>query len=113
MKKSLFMLALALVVSSTSYAQVTLKGIVNSNRYDDGDQLENKSTYVGWLSKDQDPAGVGKSIFASKMGIYKIPVKETLVEPVQYPYIPISEYYSNGSFTDVEKALLVNNTLNM
>ena len=113
MKKSLFMLALALVVSSTSYAQVTLKGIVNNNRYDDGDQLENKSTYVGWLSKDQDPAGVGKSIFASKMGIYKIPVKETLVEPVQYPYIPISEYYSNGSFTDVEKALLVNNTLNM
>lgn len=65
MKKSLFMLTLALVVSSTSYAQVTLKGIVNNNRYDDGDQLENKSTYVGWLSKDQDPAGVGKSIFAS------------------------------------------------
>lgn len=107
------MLALAMMVGSASFAQVTLKGIVNNNRYDDGEQLENKSFYVGWMAKDQDPAGVGKAIFASKMGMYEIPVNETLVEPVQYPYIPISEYFSNGVFTDVEKALLVSNMLNM
>lgn len=106
-------LAIAAFLSIPACAQVTIMGVVNNNRYDDGDQLENKSTYVGWLSAAQDPAGVGKAILASKNGMYKMMVNTTKIEPEQYPNIPVSEYYSGGAFTDVEKALLVNNFSNM
>ena len=107
-KFKLSALAIAAMMCVPVMGQVTIKGIVNNNRYDDGDQLENKSTYVGWLPASLDPAGVGKAIFASKNGMYEMEVNTTKIEPVQYPNIPVSEYYSGGTFTDPEKALLVN-----
>lgn len=109
----LSIVAFATILCMPAGAQVVIKGVVNNNRYDDGDQLENKSKYVGWLPPSLDPAGVGMGIFASKNGIYEMVVNTTRIEPVQYPDIAISEYYSGGTFTDVEKALLVNNFKNM
>ena len=103
----LLVMAVAAMMCVPVMGQVTIKGVVNNNRYDDGDQLENKSNYVGWLLPSLDPAGVGKNIFASKNGMYEMEVNTTKIEPVQYPNIPVSEYYSGGTFTDPEKALLV------
>lgn len=107
-KFKLSVLAIVAMMCVPVMGQVTIKGIVNNNRYDDGDQLENKSEYVGSLPPSLDPAGVGKAIFASKNGMYEMEVNTTKIEPVQYPNIPVSEYYSGGTFTDPEKALLVN-----
>ena len=104
----LLVMAVAAMMCVPVMGQVTIKGVVNNNRYDDGDQLENKSNYVGWLPASLDPAGAGKAIFASKNGMYEMEVNTTKIEPVQYPNIPVSEYYSGGTFTDPEKALLVN-----
>jgi len=112
-KFKLSALAIAAMMCVPVMGQVTIKGIVNNNRYDDGDQLENKSKYVGYLPASLDPAGVGKAIFASKNGMYEMEVNTTKIEPVQYPNIPVSEYYSGGTFTDPEKALLVNGFNNM
>lgn len=112
-KFKLSALAIAAMMCVPVMGQVTIKGIVNNNRYDDGDQLENKSNYVGYLPASLDPAGVGKAIFASKNGMYEMEVNTTKIEPVQYPNIPVSEYYSGGTFTDPEKALLVNGFNNM
>ena len=109
----LFVMAVAAMMCVPVMGQVTIKGVVNNNRYDDGDQLENKSNYVGWLPASLDPAGAGKAIFASKNGIYEMEVNTTKIEPVQYPNIPVSEYYSGGTFTDPEKALLVTGFVNM
>ena len=103
----LLVMAVAAMMCVPVMGQVTIKGVVNNNRYDDGDQLENKSNYVGSLPPSLDPAGVGKAIFASKNGMYEMEVNTTKIEPVQYPNIPVSEYYSGGTFTDPEKALLV------
>lgn len=103
----LLVMAVAAMMCVPVMGQVTIKGVVNNNRYDDGDQLENKSNYVGWLPASLDPAGVGKAIFASKNGMYEMEVNTTKIEPVQYPNIPVSEYYSGGTFTGPEKALLV------
>ena len=104
----LFVMAVAAMMCVPVMGQVTIKGVVNNNRYDDGDQLENKSDYVGYLLPSLDPAGAGKAIFASKNGMYEMEVNTTKIEPVQYPNIPISDYYSGGTFTDVDKALQVN-----
>lgn len=109
----LLVMAVAAMMCVPVMGQVTIKGVVNNNRYDDGDQLENKSNYVGWLPASLDPAGAGKAIFASKNGIYEMEVNTTKIEPVQYPNIPVSEYYSGGTFTDPEKALLVTGFVNM
>ena len=104
----LLVMAVAAMMCVPVMGQVTIKGVVNNNRYDDGDQLENKSDYVGYLLPSLDPAGAGKAIFASKNGMYEMEVNTTKIEPVQYPNIPISDYYSGGTFTDVDKALQVN-----
>ncbi|MBR4602147.1 MAG: hypothetical protein IKO37_06270 [Prevotella sp.] len=109
----LLVMAVAAMMCVPVMGQVTIKGVVNNNRYDDGDQLENKSNYVGWLPASLDPAGVGKAIFASKNGMYEMEVNTIKIEPVQYPNIPVSEYYSGGTFTDPEKALLVTGFVNM
>ena len=86
----LLVMAVAAMMCVPVMGQVTIKGVVNNNRYDDGDQLENKSNYVGSLPPSLDPAGVGKAIFASKNGMYEMEVNTTKIEPVQYPNIPVS-----------------------
>ena len=110
MKKILLIAAAAIIGCVQIDAQnVTIKGVAHNNRYDDGDQMVNKSTYVGWMPATQDPAGVGKAIFAQKQGIYEMSLSgATPIAAAQNPSFAISEYYSGGQFTDVEKALTVN-----
>lgn len=112
-KFKLSLLAIAAMMCVPAMAQVTIKGVVNNNRYDDGDQLENKSKYIVWMPATQDPAGVGKAIFASKNGIYKMELNTTKIQPEQDPNYAISEYYSGGQITDVDKALTVTDFGNM
>ena len=77
----MFVMAVVAMMCVPVMGQVTIKGVVNNNRYDDGDQLENKSNYVGWLPASLDPAGAGKAIFASKNGMYEMEVNTTKIEP--------------------------------
>ncbi len=57
-------LAAAVLMSMSLNAQVKIKGIAQSARNDDGDVLENMSTYLGWNSDLQ------KAIFMVGFGIY-------------------------------------------
>lgn len=83
MKQQLLTLFLAgLACSAPALGEnITIKGTLINNRYDDGDQL--KSTYVGWNSE------LGKAIYIVDLGIYKMtwdgsklstPVKDPAVE---------------------------------
>ena len=90
------------VAAMTVNAQVALMGIGHSNRYDDGDQM--KSTYVGYISSLQ------KSIFVVDQSIYSMNWDgSALSTPVKKPAVNISDFYSNGQFTDNNKALWANN----
>lgn len=83
MRKTLLTLgAVGLLAVSSAFGEtVKIKGVLNNNRYDDGDQW--KSEYVGWNSE------LGKAIFIVDFGIYALtwdgttlstPVKEPAVE---------------------------------
>ena len=90
------------VAAMTVNAQVALMGIGHSNRYDDGDQM--KSKYVGYNSSLQ------KSIFVVDQSIYSMNWDgSALSSPVKKPAVNISDFYSNGQFTDNNKALWANN----
>lgn len=90
------------VAAMTVNAQVALMGIGHSNRYDDGDQM--KSKYVGYNSSLQ------KSIFVVDQSIYSMNWDgSALSTPVKKPAVNISDFYSNGQFTDNNKALWANN----
>ena len=90
------------VAAMTVNAQVALMGIGHSNRYDDGDQM--KSKYVGYNSSLQ------KSIFVVDQSIYSMKWDgSALSTPVKKPAVNISDFYSNGQFTDNNKALWANN----
>ena len=94
--------ALLCMVAMAVNAQVTLKGIGHNNRYDDGEQMV--STYVGWNSDLQ------KAIFIVDNGIYATSWNgTTLSTPVKDPAVNKSDFYSNGQFTDNDKALWANN----
>ena len=56
--------AVALLVSMTMNAQVKIKGVAHGARNDEGDVLENMSTYLGWNAELQ------KAIFMVGYGIY-------------------------------------------
>ena len=114
MKKFLFIVAAIVGCMQMNAQEVMIKGVAHNNRYDDGDQMVNKSSYVGWMSAEQDPAGVGKAIFASKYGVYDMTLNgSSSISATQDPNFAVSEYYSGGKFTDVEKALTVTNWLNL
>lgn len=90
------------VAAMTVNAQVALMGIGHSNRYDDGDQM--KSRYVGYISSLQ------KSIFVVDQSIYSMNWDgSALSTPVKKPAVNISDFFSNGQFTDNNKALWANN----
>ena len=109
MKKFTYFLAAALMSCIQLNAQIPLlKGVAENNRYDDGDQMVNKSNYIGYLSASEDPAGVGVAIFNSKYGVYELNMESTPVVATHSPNIALSEWYSGGKFTDVDKALQVN-----
>ena len=102
MKKYLLSAAIVLMGCMQLNAQVALKGIGHNNRYDDGDQMKSKS--VGWNATLQ------KSIFVVDNSIYSMNWDgSTLSTPVKNPAVNISEFYSNGQFTDNAKALWANN----
>ena len=83
-------------------AQVTLKGIGHNNRYDDGDQM--KSEHVGYNTDLQ------KAIFIVDNSIYATSWDgTTLSTPEKNPAVKKSDFYSNGRFTDNNKALWANN----
>ena len=81
-RKLLTLSASCLLVSATLFGQnIKIKGVLNNNRYDDGDQW--KTEYVGWNYE------LGKAIFIVDFGIYAMtwdgnklstPVKEPAVE---------------------------------
>ena len=90
------------VAAMTVNAQVALMGIGHSNRYDDGDQM--KSKYVGYNSSLQKP------IFVVDQSIYSMNWDgSALSSPVKKPAVNISDFYSNGQFTDNNKALWASN----
>lgn len=101
-KKVYFLTVMALMVALPSMAQIKIKGIGHWNRYDNGDQME--SEYVGWNS------ALGKAIFIVEQGIYAMTWDgTTLSTPVKEPPVNKSDFYSNGQFTDNDKALWANN----
>ncbi|MBR5652495.1 MAG: hypothetical protein IKX22_00205 [Prevotella sp.] len=101
-RKLYFLTVMALMVALPSMAQIKIKGIGHWNRYDNGDQME--SEYVGWNS------ALGKAIFIVEQGIYAMTWDgTTLSTPVKEPPVNKSDFYSNGQFTDNDKALWANN----
>ena len=88
-KKLLFITLAALMASGSVYgAPVKIKGVLNNNRYDDGDQL--KSTYAGWNST------LGKAIFIVDFGIYAMTWDgNTLSTPAKEPAVEKSDVMSS------------------
>lgn len=100
-KISLLILAICAIVSLQLSAQVTIYGVYNTGRDNDG---ELGSTYVGW---NYD---IGKSIFVVPQGIYKMQWDgSTLTTPEKDPAVNVSDFYSGGKFTDNDKALWATN----
>lgn len=106
MKKQLLTLGLAALFCLPMSAQIKIKGVLNNNRYDDGDQL--KSTMIGSL---YDEDGNYTGIFASIVdyGIYEMTVDgETVSTPVKNPAVNLSDI-KQGSNIDYEKAVWATN----
>ena len=108
--KKLFLFSLATIavmVCLPSFAQdITIKGSLVMNRYDDGEQLKLK--YLAWNEN------LGRAISTSDLGVWSMTWDGLeLSNPVKDPNYPVSSFYSGGQFTDDEKALLVNNTIMM
>ncbi len=102
-KLNYVIMSLAMMVAVTAAAQeIKIKGIGHWNRYDDGEQMV--SNYVGWNSD------LGKAIFIVDQGIYAMTLNgTTLSTPVKEPPVNKTDFYSNGQFTDNDKALWANN----
>ena len=68
-----------------------LNGVANNNRYDDGDQMENRSEYLGWNSELQ------KAIFIVDNGLYTMTWNGSqLSTPVKEPAVVKSEIQGNN-----------------
>ena len=107
MKKPKLFTTLALILcccmTVAAGNDVKIKGVYNNNRYDDhADHFY--STYVGWNST------LGKAIFIVENGIYAMNWDGSVLStPVKEPAVNIEDFYSNGQFTDDNKALWANN----
>lgn len=89
--------AAAMVAMSAGAQTVKIKGVLSNNRTDDGGNLE--SQYVGYNYELQKP------IFVVDQGLYSMNWDgTTLSAPVKDPAVNISDFYSNGTFTDNAKA---------
>ena len=103
-KISCTMVLLAAMTGLGATAQtLTFKGVYQNNRYDDhADHFY--SEFVGWNSTLQ------KSIFIVENGIYRMDWDgQTLDTPYKEPAVNKADFYSNGQFTDNDKALWANN----
>ena len=80
-KKLLNLSLLAAIMAAPAGADnIKIKGVLNNNRYDDGDQL--KTEYVGWNAE------LGKAIFIVDFGIYAMTWDgTTLSTPVKEPAV--------------------------
>ncbi|MBO4826460.1 MAG: hypothetical protein J5506_04370 [Prevotella sp.] len=108
MKKILqfLFLALAAMFCLPVSAQITIKGVLNNNRYDDGDQL--KSQWIGSIY-DENGNYTGVTAFIVDYGIYEMTVDgTTLSTPVKNPAVNMSDI-KQGSKIDYEKAIWANN----
>ncbi len=97
------MLLAAMFGLSATAQPLTLKGVYQNNRYDDhADHFY--SEYVGWNSALQ------KAIFIVENGIYRMDWDgESLDTPYKEPPVNKADFFSNGQFTDNDKALWANN----
>ena len=115
MKKNLLITAvMALFVCVFANAQeLKFKGIGHLNRYDDGDQMKTK--YIGSLTDENgqyitDEKGNVRTIFIVDQSIYGMTFDGmSLSTPVKDPAVNLSDFYSAGKFTDVDKAIWANN----
>ena len=89
MKKILTSLGLCCLIAAPAMGQnIKIKGVLNNNRYDDGDQW--KTEYVGWNYE------LGKAIFIVDFGIYAMTWDgTTLSTPVKDPAVEKSEILSS------------------
>ena len=106
MTKITRLIALALLASCCFgiFAQeLTFRGVYQTSR--DNDYPNGfYSEYVGWNST------LGKAIFIVQQGLYKMDMNgNTLSLPVKDPEVNKADFYSNGQFTDNDKALWANN----
>lgn len=101
-KTTLAVLATALLCCPAAQAQpVNLKGVYNSNRYDDHSN-HIYSTYVGYNTS------LNRAIFIVENGIYAMTVDgNSLTQPVKNPAVNIGDFYEKGQFTDNDKAAWV------
>ena len=102
-KVTLAILAIMALCLSANADPIKIKGVYNNNRYDDhADHWY--STYVGWNST------LGKAIFVVENGIYAMEVEgNTVTTPEKEPAVVISDFYSNGQFTNDAMALWASN----
>ena len=98
MKNLLVFMAMGIAGTMMGNAEtIKIKGVLNNNRYDDGDQL--KTEYVGWNSE------LGKAIFIVDYGIYAMTWDgSTLSTPFKEPAVVKSELTGNN-----EKQIWANN----
>jgi hypothetical protein len=107
MKKLLLLSLLAVMIALPVSAQnLVIKGVLQNNRYDDGDQL--KSTWIGSLY-DENGNYTGKTAFIVDYGIYQMTWDgSTLSTPEKNPAVNMSEI-KQGNQVDYEKALWATN----
>ena len=112
MKKKLqiVLFSLAMLICLPVSAQIKIKGVLNNNRYDDGDQL--KSIWIGSLY-DNEGNYTGVTSYIVDYGIYAMTWDgNTLSTPTKEPEVNISDI-KQGSQVDYDKAVWANNFINM
>ncbi len=103
-KITLAMLAVLAMCLTANADPIKIKGVYNHSFHDGTDNTGGHdgpwTTYVGWNS------AIGKAIFVTEMGLYSMTVDgTTLTQPVKDPEVNISDFYSNGTYTDNAMAL--------
>ncbi|MBR6121672.1 MAG: hypothetical protein IKQ05_04695 [Prevotella sp.] len=106
MKKLFVFMLLAMSCLAVSAQDLKLKGVLENNRYDDGDQW--KSTWIGSLY-DENGKYTGVTAFIVDQGIYAMMWDGvSLSVPAKEPTVNLSEI-KQGSQVNYEKAVWANN----
>ena len=100
------LLLAAMIVLPTGAQNLVLKGVLQNNRYDDGDQL--KTTWIGSLC-DENGNYTGTTAYIVDYGIYQMTWNGTsLSTPEKTPSVNLSDI-KQGTKIDYEKALWATN----
>ena len=101
-RTTMIVLALIALMGMQATAQgITFRGVYQTSRNDDNTV---GSEYVGWNYN------LMKAIFIVPQGLYKMEWDgNTLYSPEKYPAVNKADFYSNGTFTDNDKALWATN----